>query len=381
MADALAGIRVVDLSRLAPGPYCSMLIGDFGAEVILVEPPAGTTRDTPVAPQLWELERDESMYRYDALRRNKRSIVLDLKDEDDRAVLSALIRTADVVLEGFRPGVAERLGASYDQCRGLNPRIVYCSITGYGQAGPRAQSAGHDIDYLALSGVLSVLSSDGERPTVPTNIIADFAGGGLFAAYAIMVALFHRERTGEGQRINISMTDGALSLLTHAAGLWFATGMDTRPRRYFLSGALPQYDVYRCRDGGWMAVGALEPWFLDDLCRLTGRPDLAAASVGEDLRDELRAHLEEWFADRDRDDAAALLAEGSTCAVPVLSLPEALDDARSRSMVLDVEGVPQVGPAPRLSLTPPSARTTGPRPDQHGEAIRQELGLLGTGPE
>jgi alpha-methylacyl-CoA racemase len=372
-AAALDGVRVVDLSRLAPGPFCSMLLADFGADVVLVEPPGGSTRGDaePAAP--WELERDDDVYRYDALRRNKRSIVLDLKQAADRNAFAALVRGADVVLEGFRPGVAERLGASYEQCRALNTGVVYCSISGYGQDGTLAQAAGHDIDYIARAGVLASISSDGERPAIPLNLIADFAGGGLYAAFAIMVALFHRERTGEGQRIDLAMTDGALSLMTHAAGLWFARGIEPVQGRFFLTGGLPSYDVYRCRDGRWVAVGALERWFLADLCRLTGRPELAEAYERPDLLPEVRAHLERWFAERDGDAALAALGEGATCAAPVLSLPEALEAAEERGMVVRPEGVPQVAAAPRLSATPAVVRSTGPRPGEHDAEIREEL--------
>ncbi len=368
---ALEGIRVVDLSRLAPGPYCSMLLSDFGADVILVEPPGGSTRER-AAPAPWELDQDAELFAYDGLRRNKRSIQLDLKDDGDQATFRQLLRTADVVLEGFRPGVAERLGASYERCRELNERIIYCSISGYGRESARASEPGHDINYIAEAGILSAIGSPDGRPAIPLNLLADFAGGGLMAAFAIAVALVYRERTGVGQRIDVAMVDGSLSLMTQIAGLTFALGGDLLAGRALFNGGLPYYDIYQCSDGRWVAVGALEPWFFAELCRATGRPDLEAAWGVEGRLEEIRSHLEGWFGERTVDDAMAAVGSGS-CVTPVRTFGEAINAADQRDMVVEFDGVRQIGIAPKLSETPGTARRRGPRPDEHGAEIRAEL--------
>ncbi|KPK47170.1 MAG: hypothetical protein AMJ77_03945, partial [Dehalococcoidia bacterium SM23_28_2] len=207
---ALEGIRVLDLSRLAPGPYCSMLLADLGADVVLVEEPAGAGGRSAEQAARRLLERDvsERAMAFDALRRNKRSIALDLKNEAARQVFYRLAETADVVLEGFRPGVMKRLGVDYDTLSGINHRIVYCSLSGYGQDGPYAGLVGHDINYIAIGGALGMIGWPDTPPAIPMNIIADFAGGGLYAAFAILAAIVARERTGNGQYIDMAMTDG-----------------------------------------------------------------------------------------------------------------------------------------------------------------------------
>lgn len=367
----LSGIRIIDLTRLAPGPFCTMQLADFGADVILVEAPRERIRS--LVPREWDLTSDDRLLKYDALRRNKRSIILDLKTQADRDQFLNLVRTADVVIEGFRPGVAERLGASYLRCTEANPRIIYCSITGYGQQGPHKGEAGHDINYISLAGVLDGIGSGNERPAIPLNLIADYAAGGLYAALAVMMALFHRERTGEGQAIDISMVDASLSLMTHAATLFFAYGVVPKPRKYFLAGGLPYYDVYRCADGRWVSVGAMEPHFFANLCVATGRPELGSAHGDSARFSEIADHLGGWFANRWRADALSQLSGRDTCVTPVLSLREALDEAETRGMVVSVTGAPQLGVAPKLSRTPGRIRRPPPRVGEDGDDIRREL--------
>ncbi|OKI63380.1 CaiB/BaiF CoA transferase family protein [Micromonospora sp. CB01531] len=370
---ALAGIRVVDLSRQAPGPYCSMLLADFGADVVLVEPPGGSTRGRETN-SYWELERDPEVSGYAALRRNKRSISLDLKDPAEREIMDRLVDRADVLIEGFRPGVAERLGVDARRCRERNPGLVYCSITGYGQDGPLAQAAGHDLNYLALSGMLETMADPTGRPVPPLNLLADFAGGGLMAAYAIMVALLHRERTGVGQEIDLAMLDGAFSLLSHAASLHFARGADLQARRFFLSGQLPQYDSYRSADGSWYAVGALEPWFYERLLQLTGRPDLGNGHAEPELVDHVRRHLEAWFAARTAAEVDAVLGDADVCVTRVRSFAEGMALAERRGVLVRTpDGVSQIGVAARLSATPGSVRSRPPSIDEHRAEIVAEL--------
>lgn len=375
---ALSGLRVVDMSRQAPGPYCSMLLADFGADVVLVEPPGGSTRGERTNTY-WELETDPEVASYAALRRNKRSIVLDLKDPDDHATMLALIDSADVVIEGFRPGVADRLGIGPREALARNPRLVYCSITGYGQQGDQAQRSGHDINYLADAGMLSILAEPDGTPVLPLNVVADFAGGGLMAAFAIMAALRHRDTAGEGQVVDLAMIDGTFSLLTHAASLHYARGADLRPQQFFLSGSLPQYGTYRCSDGRWAAVGSLEPWFFRTLMDTTGRADLGTTHDDPTRYDEVRSHLTAWFAARDSAAVRQAFADDNPCVNIVRTFDEAMDLARSRGVLVDFDGVPQVGIAARLSLTPGSLRTTPPVPGRDGESVRAELALASTG--
>ncbi len=371
---ALDGIRVIDLSRHAPGPYCSMLLADFGADVILVEPPGGSTRGGKAGSSWelshWELERDPAAKRMAGLRRNKRSIVLDLKSEADRALIHRMIADADVLLEGFRPGVADRLGVGWETCHELNPRLVYCSLTGAGQDGPGAQAAGHDINYLAQTGVLELVADATGRPVIPVNLLADFAGGGLMAAYAIMVALFHRERTGRGQRIDLAMVDGVFSLLTQAASFHFARGADLRAGRFFLSGQLPQYDVYRCADGRWVAVGALEPWFYDALMRRTGRPDLVGTYRDPAAAATVREHLTAWFGARTGHTAVAELGDEDVCVTLVHTFEEAVRLAEQRGMVVRRGDATMMGIAPRLSETPGRIYADPPGIGEHSDEIR-----------
>ncbi|MDQ7908033.1 CaiB/BaiF CoA-transferase family protein [Phytohabitans sp. ZYX-F-186] len=370
---ALAGVRVLDLSRQAPGPYCSMLLADFGADVILVEPPGGSTRGAETNVY-WELERDPEVSRMAGLRRNKRSVVLDLKSDVDRAVMHRLVAGADVLLEGFRPGVAARLGIDWPRCRELNPRLVYCSLTGAGQDGPGALAAGHDINYLAQTGVLELIADQDGRPVIPLNLLADFAGGGLMAAYAIMVALFHRDRSGAGQHIDLAMVDGTLSLLTHAASLHFARGADLRAGHFFLSGQLPQYGVYRCADGRWVALGALEPWFYDELMRLTGRPDLAGSHRDPQAARAVADHLVGWFGARGSAEAVVLLDGADVCATRVATFAEAMRLAEERGMIARLDpDAPMVGVPAKLSATPGRVWRRPPDVGEHTDEIRAEV--------
>ena len=280
--------------------------------------------------------------------------------------------SADVVLEGFRPG--GRRGADSERCRALNPALVHCSITGYRSDGPDATRAGHDINYIAGAGLLAAVAGDvGGRSAIPMNVLADFAGGGLYAALAIAVALLHRKRTGESQAISVALEDGALSFMTYAAGLLSALGVEPEPRRFFLSGGLPYYDVYRAAVGRWFAVGALEPWFFDELCEATGYPELAAAHADVARHPEIATHLREWFGARMTAEVEAATAGRDACVTAVLGLPEALAAGRRRGAVVMVDGVEQVGLAPRLSRTPGGPRGRGSRPGEHDAEIRREL--------
>jgi alpha-methylacyl-CoA racemase len=373
---ALDGIRVLDLSRAVPGPYCTMLLADLGADVIVIEeaaPPEGRRAKHVDAG-------DPSRYEREPLRRNKRFLRLDLKHPDGHALFLELVRTADVVLEGFRPGVAKRLAIDDAALRAMNPRLVYCSLSGYGQHGPYASLVGHELDYIALAGALSMIGRPGTRPAIPMNLLADISAGGLMAAFSITVALLARARTGEGQYIDHAMTDGVLSLLTRAAGQRLAGGPLPLPGRDRITGALPHYDVYECSDGKYLAVAPLEPWFHENLCAALGVPVVAETAPAEE-REAVRAQMAARFRERTRDEWFAELRTRETCAAPVLDLDEALRDPHhvERGMRVEVPhptlgSIPMIGVMPKLSATPGAIRSLGARPGAHTDAILGELG-------
>jgi len=373
---ALDGLRVLDLSRAVPGPYCTMLLGDLGADVVVVEeaaPPAGR-RAQPLAAD------DEARWARDPLRRNKRSIRLNLKHPEGHAIFIELARRADVVLEGFRPGVAKRLAIDHASLAELNPRLVYCSLSGYGQHGPHAQLVGHEINYIAMAGALSMIGRPGSPPAIPMNLIADISAGGLMAAFSIVTALLARERTGRGQYIDHAMTDGVLSLLTRAAGQRLAGGALPQPGTDRINGALPHYDVYACKDGKYLSIGPLEPWFHANLCEVLGLP-VVPESAPADERERARAAMQARFREHTRDEWFAKLAPLDTCVAPVLDLDEAMREPHhvARGMRVEVDHptlgpIPMIGIGPKLSATPGAIRSLGPRPGEHTEALLGELG-------
>jgi crotonobetainyl-CoA:carnitine CoA-transferase CaiB-like acyl-CoA transferase len=319
---------------------------------------------------------------YNALGRNKRSIVLNLRDETARDVFYRLAKTADVVLEGFRPGVVKRLGVDYETLRGVNPRLVYCSLSGYGQDGPYSTAVGHDINYIAMGGMLDMIGWQGEPPAIPLNVIADYAAGGLHAAYAILAALLARDKTGRGQYLDIAMSDGVMYLLAVALSQYFASGEVTRRGEGMLNGGVPCYNVYQTKDGGWLSVGCLEPHFFANLCHALGCDDLTPFQHDPSRRAEVFKRFREGFVTKTRDEWTALFKGIDACVAPVQTLGEAAADAhnRYRGMVVEVEHpvlgkVPQVGVATKLSDTPGRVRHTAPRPGQHTDEVLSELGI------
>jgi crotonobetainyl-CoA:carnitine CoA-transferase CaiB-like acyl-CoA transferase len=365
---ALDDIRILDLSRLAPGPFCSMLLGDMGADVLVVEPPADSKAGQGGMPA-----GDPR----DALRRNKRSIVLNLRDEEARNIFYRLAETADIVLEGFRPGVVKRLAVDYETLSAKNPRIIYCSLSGYGQTGPYVNLVGHDINYISVGGALSMIGWPGEPPAIPMNIIADFAGGGLHAAYGILAALHARERTGRGQYVDIAMSDGVLYLLSMIVSGYFTNGRAPERGATVLNGSVPHYNVYQCADGKWISLGSLEPHFWVNLCKALGREDFIPHQYDSAKRDEIFAHFRQQFASKTRDEWFAILKQTDICVAPILSLDEALANEHNlaRNMVIDVEGVKQIGIGTKLSETPGAVRSTSPAPGQHTDDILASLGF------
>ena len=370
---ALEGVRVLDLSRLAPGPFCTMLLADFGADVVMVEIPPGTAR-------VGHDDRPEDRL-YNPLIRNKRSVAINLRHPGGREAFYRLAARADVVVEGFRPGVAQRLGVDYPTLSRVNPRLVYCSLSGYGQDGPYADLVGHDINYIALGGALGLTGWPGQLPAIPLNLVADFAGGGLYAAFAICVALLARQRSGRGQYIDMAMTDGVISLLTWVAGRWLARGRVPRPGEDELNGGAPCYNVYRCADGRYLSVGCLEPYFWEALCRALGAEQFTAHQWDRQRYPEMFADLRNRFRQKTRDEWFQELRRQDVCVAPVYSLDEVFADphVRHRRMLAEVEHpqlgtVRQVGIGAKLSGTPGSIRSLGPRLGEHTDVVLREVG-------
>ena len=375
-------IRVLDLTRLAPGPHCTMILADMGADVIRVEEPGGGRRATMERaredPQT--VRRAEERRRaHSALDRNKRSIVLNLKAPAAREAFYELVGTADVVVEGYRPGVVKRLGVDYETLAGINPRIIGCSISGYGQDGPYRLLVGHDINYIALAGALGITGYADGPPAIPANLLGDYAGGGMHAALGILVALIARERTGRGQNVDISMTDGVLTLLAAALSESYGTGNPLRRGAHRLTGGAPHYGVYACADGRYIAVGANEPWFFENLCRALGGNEYAGdqAATGE-RREQVRDFFRRSFRTRTRDEWFAFLFDKDVCVAPVYDLEEVERDpqVQARQMVVEVPHpslgpVRQVGLSLKLSDTPGAIRSLAPRRGEHtGEVLR-----------
>ena len=381
MPGALDGIKVVDLSRMAPGPFCTMALGDLGADVIRVEEPGGGRMARERAGDADEAEARRRAA-FNALNRNKRSIALNLKHPDAQDVLHRLVTDADVFVEGFRPGVVSRLGCDYEALSEINPRLVYCSLSGYGQDGPYSNMVGHDINYISVGGALGVIGTDSGPPVIPYNIIADYAGGGLHAAMAILAALMARQHTGKGQYVDIAMSDGVTYMLASLLSEYFGTGVVPARGEMRLNGGAPYYNVYRCRDGRYISVGCIEPWFWSTLCQTLGREDLIEGQFDSDRSQFVKSELESVFAGKDRDEWWEQLSGVDNIAVAkVSSLDEVVTDAQNlhRQMVLEageMDGVTvrQVGIGPKLSDTPGSVRSLGSTVGQHTREILGELG-------
>jgi crotonobetainyl-CoA:carnitine CoA-transferase CaiB-like acyl-CoA transferase len=361
----LDGVRVLDLSRLYPGPFCSMLLCDFGADVVCIEDR--------------RFEGEPSM---PSAMRGKRHICLDLSRAEGRELFFTLARGADVVLEGFRPGVVERLGVGYEAVRAVNPRIVYCALTGYGQNSPWRDLVGHDVNYLAMAGLLDQTGTGPDAPpAIPGTQIADVAGGGLSAALGILLALQARERTGAGQYVDVSMTDGVMGMMGYAATFWWMAGQKMERGRSMLTGRYPWYRTYRCADGRYLSIGAVEPRFWSVLCAHFGHPEWSARQYDEASLPELHAFFEARFAERPRDAWFEELRPLAVCVAPVLDVEEAFasEHARVRELVaeVDVDGRPLkvLGVPIKLSATPGRVERRPPRFGEHTDEVLRELGL------
>ena len=380
----LEDVSVLDLSRLAPGPYCTMVLGDLGADVLRVEQPGGGARQQrereAEGGDAEAKERREAAF--NALLRNKRAIGLNLKDGAAREVFYALAGAADVVVEGFRPGVVKRLGVDYETLKGINPGIVYCSISGYGQDGPYRDLVGHDINYISFAGVLGAIGPDPDQPpTIPLNFLADYAGGGMLAATSILAALRVRDKTGKGQYVDISMTDGTVYLAARLFSEYLASGHPTERGRYWLSGASPYYNVYRCRDGKYISLGCNEPWFWENLCKVFGREDLIPVQWDRPRWPEMVREFREIMATRTQAEWVAEFEKTDIAYGKVYAQDEVFDDPQlqHRQMGIDAgevngETVRQVGIGPKLSETPGAVRSLGAPVGAHTDAVLSGLG-------
>lgn len=326
--NLLQGIRVLDLTRLYPGPFCTMLLADMGAEVIKIESPGEGDYMRLMGPANGE----ERLY-FRMLNRNKKSITLNLKDKQAVSLFLRLAEKADVIVEGFRPGVTEALGIGYQAVREVNREIVYCSVSGYGQDGPYRERAGHDVNYIALAGILGLTGSKGGPPVIPGVQIGDVGGGSLMAVMAILAAVVARQRGGGGCFLDVAMLDGLVSWLPLAAAELFA-GYPAARGEMMLNGGLACYAVYRTADGGYMSLGALEPKFWEAFCRAAGRDDLISRQYQAE-QESLSIEVAAIFASRPRREWEEAFEKADACCEPVLSLEEALrhPQVRARGLV------------------------------------------------
>lgn len=375
----LSGVRVLDLSLQLPGPFCTMMMADYGADVVKIDEPSPRARNPFAAedPGTGPLDR--------YLNRGKKSVTLNLKSAEGQEIFRKMAATADVVVEGFRPGVVKRLGVDYETLSAANPGLVYCSISGYGQTGPMRDVAGHDVNYLSYAGVLGLSGRPEDPPTLLPVQVGDVYGGSMMALSGILMALLSRQRTGKGAWIDISMTDGSVASLAIPASNLLGGGIPQERGALPLAGMLPCYDAYRCADGGYVSLGGLEPWFWKKLVTRLGREDFdelqyAAGESAEGVRRDLQA----IFLGKTRDEWIRLFEGEDVCISPVLSLDEAMSHPNTvaRRMVVDV-GSPLGGTEPQLGLPIKIAgeeeRAPGraPRLGEHDDPVLEELGYSG----
>ena len=363
----LQGITVLEIAGIGPGPFCAMLLADMGADVIRVDRAAQVMGGDPESPPA------------DVLNRGRRSIGVDLKSPDGVETLLSLVERADVLMEGFRPGVTERLGIGPDDCFARNPKLVYGRMTGWGQDGPYSQAAGHDINYIALAGALDPIGRRGEAPVPPLNLVGDFGGGGMFLAFGIVCALLEAQRSGKGQVVDAAMVDGAAVLTTmfhafRAMGIW----NDERGTNMLDTGA-HYYDVYETRDGKYVSIGSIEPQFYAELLELSGLGEQDDLPHQQDREQwpAMKERLAAIFATKTRDEWCDIMEHTDVCFAPVLSLGEAPGHPHNveRATFVDHHGVVQPAPAPRFSRTEPEIRRPPAHAGQHTDEVLAEFGL------
>lgn len=358
MAGPLQGLRVVELAGIGPGPHAAMILGDLGADVVRVDRP--TAKNGAIS---------------DAMLRNRRSVTADLKSDEGRQFVLDLVAKADVLIEGFRPGVTERLGLGPEDCAKVNEKLVYARMTGWGQDGPRALQAGHDINYISLNGVLHAIGRKGERPVPPLNLAGDFGGGSMFLLLGILSALWERQTSGKGQVVDAAMIDGSSVLIQmmwafRAQGVW----SDERGTNMLDTGA-PYYDTYETADGKYFAIGAIEPQFYAELLAKLGLdPETLPGQNDIGRWEELRATFTEVFKTKDRDEWTAVFAGSDACATPVLAFGEVLDEPHiaQRSTFYETQHGLQPMPAPRFSRSEPAVPSPPPLIGADNDAVLKD---------
>jgi alpha-methylacyl-CoA racemase len=391
MAGPLEGIQVLELVRVAPGAFCTMLLADMGAEVLKIEtPPAALSAD--------EAEHTEDAVRHAAfsfVNRNKRSIAVNLKHPDGKKLLHQFAATADVVVEGFRPGVMARLGGDYATLSQINPRLIYCSLSGFGQDGPYRDLPAHDINYLALGGVLNLIGTPDRPPAIPLNIVADYAGASMHGVVGILLALIARQRTGRGQLVDVAYLDTTVSLLaaTPVVRDFFLNGRTCERGAGALGGSYPYYATYETADGKLLSVGCTEPWLWQNFCTAIGREDLSHfalrrehfASVADSTAAQAKQEVQEILRQKTRDEWFAFFKGKNVCIGPVYTVAEVFHDAQvqARRMVTNIADprygtVRQAGIAVKLSDTPGSIRHVGPTVGEHTAEVLAALGYSET---
>jgi crotonobetainyl-CoA:carnitine CoA-transferase CaiB-like acyl-CoA transferase len=375
MRLALQGIRVLDMAWVGPGPFCAMILGDLGTEVIKIHEPDPEKRgglvkfafpDTPGFPGV----------------RNCRVMGLDLKSEKGRDIFFQLAETADVVMEGYRPGVMKRLGVDYKAVKKRNPKIVYASLSGYGQDGPYRDLVGHDLNYIATGGLLWLTGSKGGPPVPPGTLVADLAAGGMAAAVGILAALMSRHETGKGQFVDVSITDGIVELMYMWLNPHLTYGLNYQRGDTIFTGHYPWYNVYETKDGKYISIAAFEPWFYANLCQLLGREDFIEHQYAEgEKKEEIFQYFKQTFLTKPRDEWVRILKQKDTCVAPVYSIDEVASDPHllARGMIQEMPhpslgSVKQVGCMFKLSDSPFRVRNWSRRFGEHTEEILRELG-------
>jgi crotonobetainyl-CoA:carnitine CoA-transferase CaiB-like acyl-CoA transferase len=377
-AGALSGLRVIELSRYLPGALAAQMLGDLGCEVVKVEQPGTGDPTRGFSPRL---RGDSGAFLLS--NRNKRSITVDLKTTGGQKIIHRLAMQSDVVVEGFRPGVADRLAIGDSALRGANPKLIYCSISGYGQSGPYRDIPGHDLNYLGLVGMLQLIARPETGPLVPGPLIADISGGALMALFGILAALLARGRTGVGQFVDVSMTDGSMALMVSHAAEYLFGGEEPAGGKHRIAGGSAPYNIYRCADARYLTLGIIEPHFWKTLRAIIERPDLASEPFGSpEETKRAQIALTEAFSTRNRDDWVEILWRNDIPAGPVNSFAEASSDPQimAREMILNtdhpVEGrIPQLGFPVKFSGTPGQITRPPPLLGEHNDEVLSELGF------
>ena len=359
MAGPLAGIKVIEIAGIGPGPFCAMLLADLGADVLRIDR-AGNVRDEPAGRPSGDL-----------LNRGRRSVGVDLKSPEGIETVLRLVETADVIMEGFRPGVMERLGLGPDVCCARNERLIYARMTGWGQDGPIAHSAGHDINYIALSGALAHIGRKGEKPVPPLNLVGDFGGGGMVQALGIASALVERATSGKGQVIDTAMVDGASTLMAMFHSFMGMGAWNMERGTNLLDTGAHFYDTYECSDGNYISVGSIEPQFYAELIRLTGlEGEDLPGQMDRDAWGDMKERLTAIFLSKTRAEWCEIMEGTDVCFAPVLTIPEAYEHPHNvaRGTFVEVAGVKQPAPSPRFSRSKCEIQCPPPHPGQDTDA-------------